>query len=216
MKKLGKLKWLLSLAAVMVLLGGFVACSDGDDSSVTPNPGVSDPNSVTKVTLIDASGKWKTFDTIQAAVNACSGTASYTIKLPKRTYKENYIHYNGAATVKISGATTTKYGADVIIIGHGENMGKEKGRELIEFEGSGNLILENLTLMSDWSRKDHAGDVQAEVLGFDSTGTVAAYNCAFKSHQDTMRTTGKGWFYKCYVEGDTDFIWMESAGVVAL
>ena len=31
-----------------------------------------------------------------------------------------------------------------------------------------------------------------------------------------MRTTGKTWFYKCYVEGDTDFIWMESSGIVAL
>ena len=57
---------------------------------------------------------------------------------------------------------------------------------------------------------------QAETLGFDGTGTVAAYNCAFKSHQDTLRTTGKTWFYKCYVEGDTDFIWMESSGKVAL
>lgn len=70
--------------------------------------------------------------------------------------------------------------------------------------------------MSDYSRADHSGDVQAEVVGFDSTGYLAAYNCAFKSHQDTLRTTGKAWFYKCYVEGDVDFIWMESSGIVAL
>lgn len=31
-----------------------------------------------------------------------------------------------------------------------------------------------------------------------------------------MRTTGKAWFYKCYIEGDVDFLWMEEAGSVAL
>ncbi|MBR4599934.1 MAG: hypothetical protein IKO39_07790, partial [Treponema sp.] len=75
----------------------------------------------------------------------------------------------------------------------------------------------NLTLESDYTRAKYGtSDVQAEVLGFDSTGTLAAYNCAFKGHQDTMRTTGKTWFYKCVVEGDVDFIWMESSGIVAL
>ncbi|MBD5427701.1 MAG: hypothetical protein HDR38_09160 [Treponema sp.] len=95
-------------------------------------------------------------------------------------------------------------------------MGKERQRELLEFQGTGNLILENVSFVSDYSRKDHSGDVQAEVVGFDSTGYLAAYNCAFKSHQDTLRTVGKAWFYQCYVEGDVDFIWMESAGIVAL
>ena len=28
--------------------------------------------------------------------------------------------------------------------------------------------------------------------------------------------TGKSWFYNCYVEGDTDFIWIEYSGKVAL
>jgi hypothetical protein len=68
-----------------------------------------------------------------------------------------------------------------------------------------------------YSRKTGKGsNTQAETIGFDSTGTLAAYNCAFKSHQDTLRMTGKSWFYDCYVEGDTDFIWMEASGVVAL
>ncbi|MDE5856495.1 MAG: Ig-like domain-containing protein, partial [Anaeroplasmataceae bacterium] len=45
---------------------------------------------------------------------------------------------------------------------------------------------------------------------------TAAYNCGFKSHQDTLRTIGKAWFYGCYIEGDVDFIWMEAGGKVAL
>lgn len=202
---------LLALLASAFLLFNVTACSSDDDDS----DGGSGPVATSKITLKSGSES-KAYDTIQAAVDACTGSGEYTILLQKGTYNENYINYNGAATIKISGDTTTQYGADVIITGHGTNMGKEKGRELIEFMGSSNLILENVSLVSDYSRKDHTGDVQAEVLGFDSTGYVAAYNCSFKSHQDTMRTTGKGWFYKCYVEGDTDFIWMESAGIVAL
>ena len=208
---------LLALLASAFLLFNVTACSSDDDdndggSGSSPS---STPVATSKITLKSGSES-KAYDTIQAAVDACTGSGEYTILLQKGTYNENYINYNGAATIKISGDTTTQYGADVIITGHGTNMGKEKGRELVEFMGSSNLILENVSLVSDYSRKDHTGDVQAEVLGFDSTGYVAAYNCSFKSHQDTMRTTGKGWFYKCYVEGDTDFIWMESAGIVAL
>ena len=61
-----------------------------------------------------------------------------------------------------------------------------------------------------------ATETQAEAIGFDSTGTLSAYNCSFKSHQDTIRTSSKCWFYKCYVEGDVDFIWSERTGRVAL
>ena len=145
-----------------------------------------------------------------------SGSDTYKILLGKGTYNENGLSYNGSATVVISGDTNAQYGADVIIRGHGSDMTNESTRNLITFTGSGNIILENLTLESDWSRADHSGDVQAEVLGTSNTGYTAAYNCSFKSHQDTLRTTGKAWFYGCLIEGDVDFIWMEASGVVAL
>ena len=167
------------------------------------------------ITMEGPAGK-KSYQTIQAAFDDCVGKDFYTIRLQKGTYRENFINYTGDATVKIIGETSEKYGADVIIEGRGNNMGAMRNRELLEFQGNGNLILENLSLVSDLSRKDVKGDAQAEVLGYDGTGYVAAYNCSFKSHQDTMRTTGTGWFYKCYIEGDTDFIWMETSGVVAL
>lgn len=226
MKKLQKA--FAIFAAIAMLGSAFIACKSDDDnggsdttsgSQPAPGPttgGDDETTGYTKITVINSSNEKTEFETIQGALNSITGNGSYTIKLPKGTYNENYINYNGAATIKISGDTTAEYGSDVIITGHGTAMGQMRGRELFEIQGSANIILENLTLLSDYSRKDHAGDVQAEVLGFDSTGTLAAYNCAFKSHQDTMRTTGKTWFYKCYVEGDTDFIWMETAGVVAL
>lgn len=161
----------------------------------------------------------QTYATIKAAIAAIptSGdTNTYEIRLGKGTYTENGIAYNGSATIKISGYTDTQYGTDVIIKGRGSDMTTEKTRSLIAIQGTGNIILENLTLESDYSRADVTGDAQAEVLGTDTTGKTVAYNCSFISHQDTLRTAGKAWFYGCHIEGDVDFIWMEQAGTVAL
>lgn len=176
------------------------------------------------ISMTGPDGAAKSYDTIQAALNDVKSAGDYTIKLEKGTYEEA-LYYNGPATITISGNTSAKYGSDVVIAkaNSGDIVllaqagGAQKGRCLFEFDGTGNLILENLTLHNTFKRGQVKGsNTQAEALGFDSTGYVAAYNCNFKSHQDTIRVTGKTWFYKCYVEGDTDYIWMESTGKVAL
>jgi hypothetical protein len=189
--------------------------SSSGSSSSGSSSSSSSSGSVTKITLYKSSSKVGTYSTIQSALNAVGSSGSYSIVIPKGTYNENYINYNGSASITIRGDTSASYGSDVIIKGRGKDMNREKGRELMELQGKCNIVLMNLSLVSNWDRAKN-GNSQAEVLGFDSTGTLAAYNCSFKSHQDTMRTTGKAWFYKCDVEGDTDFIWMESSGVVAL
>jgi hypothetical protein len=50
---------------------------------------------------------------------------------------------------------------------------------------------------------------QAEALYFagGSAYTLAAFNSSFSSNQDTIQTSGRSWFYNCYVEGNVDFIW---------
>ncbi len=170
--------------------------------------------------------KAKTYKTIQAALDAIGPNAGdFTISLPKGTYEE-VLYYNGAANITLSGESKAKYGSDVVIAKANDGdiyllkdktPSAQKGRCLFEFEGTGNLTVENLTMHNTFVRGSVKGsNTQAETIGFDSTGNLAAYNCAFKSHQDTLRMTGKSWFYKCYVEGDTDFIWMESTGKVAL
>ncbi len=199
----------------IVVAGSSSSSSSGSSSGSSSSSSSSSSGSVTKITLYKSSSKVGTYNTIQSALNAVGSSGSYTIVIPKGTYNENYINYNGSASITIRGDTSASYGSDVIIKGRGKNMNQEKGRELMELQGKCNIVLMNLSLVSNWDRKKN-GNSQAEVLGFDSTGTLAAYNCSFKSHQDTMRTTGKAWFYKCDVEGDTDFIWMESSGVVAL
>ena len=162
-----------------------------------------------------------TYNTIQAALNAAVASGDYVITLTAGTYAEDNLHYKGEGNIVISGVAGKTYGTDVLIKGKGDNTSSstEKNRCTLEFEGTkGNgLILENLTIQNTFLRASAPSkNTQCEALGFDSTGTCAAYNCAFLSHQDTIRTVGKAWFYGCYIEGDVDFIWMEKAGKVAL
>lgn len=182
---------------------------------------------VTKITVysgISGSSKKGEYGTVAAALAACGSSGDFRIVLPAGTYAETGLTYNGSGTIRITGSGTAKHGTDVVIKGHGSTMPVDGGssaqnaRELLLFKGTGNLILENLTLESDWLRSEHSGvsAMQAEVLGFNASGYVAAYNCSFISHQDTVRTVGKGWFYDCHIEGDVDFIWMEAGGKVAL
>ncbi len=161
----------------------------------------------------------KTYETLAAAFAdiPTDSTATYVIQIPKGTHNvPNGINYNGSATIYLKGMTNEKYGTDVIIKGRGSNMASMRAREMIEIQGTGNIYLKNLTLESDYFRSETTKDVQAEVLGTDTKGNTVAINCSFLSHQDTLRTAGKAWFYGCYIEGDTDFLWMEQAGTVAL
>ncbi len=195
------------------MMGVVLACTTIFAASASP-----------KVTLKGPGADNVSFDTIQAAIDSIKEKGEYTISLPKGTYQE-VLYYNGPATIKLSGQTSAKYGSDVIIYECNDGdiclnkraSSAQKQRCIIEFEGDSNLILENLTVKNTFERGSIKGsNTQAETVGYDGTGFVAAYNCSFLSHQDTLRTTGKTWFYKCYVEGDTDFIWMEVTGKVAL
>ncbi len=177
---------------------------------------------VSKDTAIKMNGvEYATIKEAIAAIPVSVDTSTYTITVPKGTYHENGLLYSGSATVRIVGNTDTKYGSDVVIIGHGDDMTQSRTRNTLSINGSGDVILENITLKSDWRRNDAAqagiaNNTQAEVLGTSGTGNTVCYNCSFISHQDTLRTVGKAWFYGCYIEGDTDFLWMESSGLVAL
>ncbi|MBD5427812.1 MAG: hypothetical protein HDR39_00540 [Treponema sp.] len=91
---------------------------------------------------------------------------------------------------------------------------------MFEIRGSGNTILKNIRMehidmMAEYTYtgsdgKEHKS-TQREVIGHQSKGTLAAYNCSFISRQDTIRTESKAWFYKCYIEGDVDFLWIEQS-----
>lgn len=121
--------------------------------------------------------------------------------------------YAGNGAVTITGEGTAEYGSDVKIVGN-PNTGKQGERELIYFTGNSEVSLKNLTVVNKFVLST---DCQAEALASNGAKSrIIANNCTFDSHQDTIRTTGKAWFYKCHIKGDVDFIWMEKSGTVAL
>ncbi len=205
----------LAVLASAFLMFNTVACSsdDDDDDESKSGPTAEKPVFVTNSGTLVYSG-----DDINAAWAKIGASGDYEIRLAKGiTYsvaEGTQLSYKGAANIKISGETTTAYGADVVIKGN-PKTNSQKNRELIYLPSgsTGNLILENVSVINEYTAD---GDAQAEALATDGTGKLAAYNCSFLSHQDTIRTIGKAWFYKCYIEGDTDFLWMESSGSVAL
>jgi pectin methylesterase-like acyl-CoA thioesterase len=230
-----KNKFLLNAIAsglcAAALLFGAVSCADNDDEDNTPakktfgvladgtaagRKTVTAPSTQGTITLTVGSGTGTTYPTIAAALSAAaSASGECVITLGTGTYSEDGLSYSGNNNLKISGQGSAQYGLDVVILGQGSDTSSEKGRSTLAIAGKGNIVLENLTIKS--SRQETTGTAQAEVIGTDGTGNLAAYNCSFLSGQDTLRTVAKAWFYKCYIEGDVDFTWMEyTNGVVAL
>ncbi|MBR4464505.1 MAG: Ig-like domain-containing protein [Treponema sp.] len=181
----------------------------------------------TSVTLKKGDESIGTFDTIAKALAAIPSSAgesdTYTILLAPDTYSENALRYAGKANLVIAGNTTKQFGSDVIIAGKGSSQSSMDSRCLFSVTGTANLTLKNVTFKNTTKRaevteKDAKGNLltQAEALSFFSTGKLTAYNSGFYSHQDTLYTRGRAWFYKCYAEGDVDFLWMSGDAKVAL
>lgn len=223
MKKLMK-AWAV-LAAAAMLGTSFISCGGADDDGGGSKPSGTGGNYDTVVparlakTAPAAAGEVKIDGTpvagIKEAFAAIADNGEHTITLEAGTYDlgTDQINYNGGATIHVKGLGNAEYGTDVVITTAREELASEESRSLLYVAGAANIYLENLTLENSNKK---VGDAQFEVVGYAGSGTIAAYNCSFLSHQDTMRTTGKAWFYKCYIEGDVDFLWMEEAGSVAL
>lgn len=227
MKKLRKsLSIALALAASLafMLTGCATHDSGNDDNEDDGSKIVSPDDGNNSLIEEDGDGSIKltvgrntaTYSTIAKALEAATSVSGdCLITLVTGTYEEDGLSYSGKNNLKIKGLGTAEYGSDVVILGQGSDITSEKGRSTFAIAGSGNIILENLTIKS--TRQNVTGDAQAEVIGTDGTGNLAAYNCSFLSGQDTLRTVAKAWFYKCYIEGDVDFLWMEyTNGVAAL
>ena len=96
-----------------------------------------------------------------------------------------------------------KPGDKIPIVNGREQAG---GRAGVLIGGDADKIrFEDLSMRCTWPNK-----VQAEVLCIRNRdeNAVAFVRCSFYSQQDTLLPGGGwNWFYQCYVEGDTDFIW---------
>lgn len=144
------------------------------------------------------------YRSVQSAIVAAEDGATITVE--KGTYRE-FLFNKVAKSLTIVGDTTTDYGADVIIEGSNSQLWASGSDDRCMFLWAGkDLTFKNITIANVFDRNKYSTG-QSEALYFNSTSHLVAYNSSFKGHHDTLLTKGKNWFYKCYVEGDTDFIW---------
>ncbi|MCL2442931.1 MAG: pectinesterase family protein [Treponema sp.] len=160
------------------------------------------------------------FRTVWGALNfvRTAPAGNYTIDVAPGVYNEIF-HYIGPAqnNITINGTGNMKYGADVVLQGFNHaflnpGSGNTHRRNAFYFSGPDNITLKNITFKN---LDEHTGS-QAEVLHFANASAQfrAVYNCGFYGHQDTVLTSGRVWFYKCYIEGDTDYIWGSSSAAL--
>ncbi len=171
-------------------------------------------------------GKDKNFSTIQAAFDYLAANAAddstWKLNIDKGYYNERLSFAKAKVNVEMIGSSDAdnKLGAKTVIYWKNNN-GKDgtanegwnpssRSRTAFLYEGN-NLTVKHLTFANTIDRKVVGKDgTQAEAFYYDAKGYLVAYDCSFKSHQDTLllgNQGGRGWFYKCYIEGDTDFIW---------
>jgi len=151
------------------------------------------------------------FRTVHGALLAIgASTGDYTINIAPGTYRE-LIHFNGAANITLAGTGTNARGTDTVI--QWTNLNKWNGsmdtRSVVYFgKDAGQVVIKNLTIKNTCDRSVvGTADTQAEALYDKSSNKLVVYNSTLLSHQDTVCTRGPSWFYDCYIEGDTDFIW---------
>mgnify|MGYP002857748641 CR=1 FL=1 len=165
------------------------------------------------------------FHSVYAALYALrEATGTYTINLAAGNYYE-LVWYKGTADVRIVGQGSAEYGTDTVIsyVNCNDMNSGTHYRATFYWGGGSDLRLENITIKNLTERNTQyittvapTNASQAEALTFananDSStyrakAALAVYNCTFYSHQDTILTSGKNWFYKCHISGDVDFLW---------
>lgn len=182
---------------------GFNPNSENPQWSFTVRSAYS-PNSTSSL-RVAATGE-ADYRTVQSALEKAANGA--TITVARGVYREIINYSDSSKSVTIVGDPATTYGEDVIIQGINCNSWNNGSDNRAAFYWKGkDLTLKHITIQNAYDRNTMGGTAQSEALYFNSTGKLVAYDCSFLGQQDTLLTKGKNWFYKCYIVGDTDFIW---------
>jgi pectin methylesterase-like acyl-CoA thioesterase len=164
----------------------------------------------TNVTVDGSQTSTADFRSVQGALDSLatylSSSTDVTINVAAGTYNE-LVYYKGGKNITLVGPSGNNKG-DTCVISYtnGESLNPGTHTRALFYISASNLVMKNITLKNTGVRSVVS---QAESIYFaNGTGkTMAAYNCSFSSNQDTIQTTGKNWFYNCYIEGNVDFIW---------
>ncbi len=169
--------------------------------------------SAASVTVDGSQSSTANFRTLQGALGGLAAglptATTITINVAAGTYNE-LVHYAGPGatqTINIIGPAGNNRGDTCIVQYANGNMvnGSTSTRAAVYLTGA-NVVLQNITLKNTGVRSVVS---QAEALYFagGSAFTLAAFNSSFSSNQDTIQSSGRNWFYNCYIEGNVDFIW---------
>lgn len=164
-------------------------------------------NAQTKDKIVIAQDGSGDYSTIQEALNACSlNQSEQVIYIKNGIYKEklvvesNHLHFIGESK-------------DSTIISYADYSGKDGIRTSTSYtlKVTGDYIsFENLTI------ENTAGSVGQAVALHLEGDCFSIKNCKLLGDQDTVYTGGKNtrhYFYNCYIEGTTDYIFGSSTAV---
>lgn len=162
------------------------------------------------VVALDGSGD---FTSIQKALDACKifPDQRITIHVKNGIYNEKVAVLSGNTQLSIIGESVDK-----TIITFGDYFDKiNRGRNSTFYTSTlkvdaSDFVLENMTV------ENSAGPV-GQALALHVEGDRCVFrNCCFLGNQDTVYAAGKfsrQYFYNCYIEGTTDFIFGEATAV---
>ena len=150
------------------------------------------------------------FRTIYAAMYAVKDVeTATTITVAAGTYTE-LDYYKGKSDITLVGPKGNDHGDTCVLTWNNyEKMNSGTHNRAQFYLNGSNLVLKNLSFVNKFRRSATEQEGQAECIYFagGNDKKLVAYNCSFSSYQDTIQTTGRNWFYDCYIEGDVDFIW---------
>ena len=160
-------------------------------------------NEVTKKIIVDKEGKGN-FHTLQEAINsvrAFDPDGPTLIIVKNGIYHEKIVIPDYVCNIKIQGENKEKTIITCDDYAGKDNMGTFRTYTL---QARGNdICFENLTI------ENAAGPV-GQAVALDTEGDrIIVKNCRLLGNQDTVYTGGEGkrlFFYQCYIEGTTDFI----------
>jgi pectin methylesterase-like acyl-CoA thioesterase len=176
-------------------LGGSGSAGSGAGGSnlATPCPGATQTLNV---------GSGQQYATVQAAVNAVSGSNSKLVQISVKagTYKEQVTINKPFVCLTGDSATTTTItnalGTNILTGGTIIVTGSDFSAANIAFQNTG-------------------GDGSGQAVALMAQGQRQQFrNCRFLSYQDTLYTnTGTQYFRDCFIQGDTDYIFGDATAV---
>jgi pectinesterase len=162
----------------------------------------------------DGSG---TYTTIQEAVNACRDYSEkpYAVFIKNGVYNEKLVIPSWKARITFIGENV-----DSVIVTYNDYSGKVmdsvSGKKFNTFTSHTCLVAGNNMTFENISFVNSAGRVGQAVAMHVEGDRCVFRNCKFIGNQDTLFTGGdnsRQYFYNCYIEGTTDFIFGPATAV---